>query len=149
MKRYAEAEAGYKKVIAKKPEHTQSLVYLYLVNHIQGKQEEAGKYFARAEKTGGISRDQYFGMGMTMYNEKDHKEGVKFFEKLTHMNPVATDYYNLACGYAMINEKDKAFNALNKSIDMGMTSKAQFENDSDLISLRGDKRYEEILTRLK
>lgn len=149
LKRYEEADAGYKKVIAKKPDHTQALVYLYLINHSLGKQAEAQAYFARAEKTGGISRDQYYGMAMTMFNEKDHKEGVKFFEKIIQMNPTATDYYNLACGYAMLNEKDKAFTNLNKSIDMGMTSKTQFENDTDLTSLRSDKRYQEMLTRLK
>lgn len=149
LRRYEEADAGFKKVIAKKPDHTQALVYLYLINHNLGKNEDAQKYFSRAEKTGAISRDQYYGMAMTMYNEKDHKEGVKFFEKILQMNPTGTDYYNLACGYAMINEKDKAFAALNKSIDMGMNSKRQFENDTDLSSLRGDKRYEELVARLK
>jgi tetratricopeptide (TPR) repeat protein len=149
LKRYQEAESGFKKVVERKPEHTQSLVNLYLITHILGNDAAAQKYFSRAEKTGGIARDQYFGMAMTMYSEKHHKEGVKLFEKLIKMNPNARDYYNLACGYAMINEKDKAFTALNKSIDMGMTSKAQFENDTDLSSLRGDNRYQELLGRLQ
>lgn len=149
MKRYDEALAGYKKIIAVDPNHTQALVYSYLIEHTLGHDVQAREYFTRAEKTGKISRDQYYGMAMTMYTNNDHKEGVKFFEKIVSMNPYATDYYNLACGYAMINEKDKAFAALNKSIDMGMNSKRQFENDTDLNSLRGDKRYEELLARLK
>jgi tetratricopeptide (TPR) repeat protein len=149
MKRYDEALAGYKKIVAKDPDHAQALVNLYLIEHTLGHDTEARQYFTRAEKTGKISRDQYYGMGMTLYTNNDHKEGVKFFEKIVTMNPYATDYYNLACGYAMLNDKDKAFTALNKSIDMGMTSKAQFENDTDLTSLRGDQRYKELLARLK
>ncbi len=149
LNRNEEAREGFRKIVAKEPEHTQALVSLYQVEHFLGNSADAKKYFERAEKTGKISRDQYYFIGMTMYNKKDHKEGVKFFEKIVTMNPYATDYYNLACGYAMINEKDKAFTALNKSIDMGMTSKAQFENDTDLTSLRGDKRYEQLIARLK
>lgn len=149
LNRSEEAREGFKKVVAKEPEHTQALISLYQVEHTLGNTAEAKKYFDRAEKTGKISRDQYYFIGMNMYNNKDYKEGVKFFEKIVTMNPYATDYYNLACGYAMINEKDKAFNALNKSIDMGMTSKEQFENDTDLNSLRNDKRYEQLLARLK
>ncbi|HEY0769370.1 MAG TPA: hypothetical protein VGD31_03485, partial [Sphingobacteriaceae bacterium] len=102
MKRYEEALAGYKKILAHDANHTQALVSSYLSEVGLGHDQEAQQYFSRAERTGKISRDQYYGIGMTLYRNNHHKEGVKFFEKLTQMNPYATDYYNLACGYAMI-----------------------------------------------
>ncbi|MBK8424681.1 MAG: hypothetical protein IPL27_01310 [Lewinellaceae bacterium] len=48
------------------------------------------------------------------------------------MKPSGWDYYNLGCAYSKSNNPDKAFAALEKSIEYGNNLRSQFENDSDL-----------------
>jgi hypothetical protein len=58
-------------------------------------------------------------------------------------------YYNLACSYALENKPDGAFKFLDKALAHGYASKQQYENDTDLVSLKNDKRWKDIVSRLK
>jgi hypothetical protein len=61
----------------------------------------------------------------------------------------ALAYYNLACGYVRVGRKDDALVALGRAVDQGMTDRATYENDEDLNPLRGDPRFQQLLSRLK
>jgi hypothetical protein len=75
---------------------------------------------------------------------------VKYFEKAIEAGtPRSFDYYNLGCGYAILEEKEKAFEALEKAVSMGYNSRNQYVNDPDLNPLRSDPRYDQLLTKLK
>lgn len=54
-------------------------------------------------------------------------------------------FYNLACVLARDGRKDDALEALRKAADSGFRSRAQAEADSDLESLRADRRFGETL----
>jgi hypothetical protein len=58
-------------------------------------------------------------------------------------------YYNLACSYALASDANTAFKFLNKAMEKGYSQKAQYENDTDLVSLRNEPRWKELLTKLK
>ena len=58
-------------------------------------------------------------------------------------------YYNLACSYALGNDPANAFKYLDKALAFGYNNKGQYENDTDLVSLRNDKRWKELTTKLK
>ncbi|MCI0663833.1 MAG: hypothetical protein L0220_22455 [Acidobacteria bacterium] len=58
------------------------------------------------------------------------------------------DFYNLACAFALTGEKEKALDNLEKAINGGFTDRQQYENDSDLNSLRENERFKELLKRL-
>ncbi|MGZ3438261.1 MAG: TPR end-of-group domain-containing protein [Polyangia bacterium] len=49
--------------------------------------------------------------------------------------------YNLACKYALANDRDHAFQWLDKAIEVGFGSVETMEKDPDLASLRGDARW--------
>lgn len=55
--------------------------------------------------------------------------------------------YNAACGYALAGDKEKALDALSKAVDMGFDKADDMRADSDLASIRGDKRFKEIAER--
>lgn len=60
--------------------------------------------------------------------------------------------YNVGCMYSLLGKTDEAFKHLNLAIDrggFGTNMVDQIENDTDLDSLRKDKRYEPLLTRAK
>jgi Flp pilus assembly protein TadD/dienelactone hydrolase len=60
----------------------------------------------------------------------------------------ALAYYNLACGYVRIGRTDDALEALGKAVEQGMTDRRTFEQDDDLAPLRGDARFQQLLSRL-
>jgi hypothetical protein len=62
---------------------------------------------------------------------------------------VGVMYYNLACSYALANEIDGAFKFLDKALEFGYNSKPQYENDTDLVSIRNDIRWKELTAKLQ
>jgi tetratricopeptide (TPR) repeat protein len=54
-------------------------------------------------------------------------------------------WYNLACTYARWGKLDLAFEHLARAIECGFDDVSHMEKDPDLTSLRGDKRYRELL----
>jgi hypothetical protein len=62
---------------------------------------------------------------------------------------ISVMYYNLACSYALANDSDGAFKFLDKALAFGYNSKPQYENDTDLVSIRNDKRWKTLTTKLE
>jgi hypothetical protein len=62
---------------------------------------------------------------------------------------VGVMYYNLACSYALANKSDGAFRFLDKALTFGYNSKSQYENDTDLVSIRNDQRWKHLTTKLE
>ncbi len=57
-----------------------------------------------------------------------------------------TTMYNLACAYSRLDQKDPAFEWLNKAIDAGFDQTHTIRSDDDLDNLRGDPRYRKALS---
>ena len=71
----------------------------------------------------------------------------KRLAKLKKSDPVV--YYNLACSFALVGEKDEAFRALRRAVQLGYRDWDHLKRDSDLKSLRDDPRFENLLSRKK
>jgi tetratricopeptide (TPR) repeat protein len=56
--------------------------------------------------------------------------------------------YNVACVYALLGKIDDAISCLEKAIQNGFGHREWLENDSDLDSLRGDRKFQALLKRL-
>jgi thiol-disulfide isomerase/thioredoxin len=54
--------------------------------------------------------------------------------------------YDLACGFSLAGEKDSAFAWLFTAVDLGFSDVEQYKGDDDLIPLRDDPRWEDLLT---
>ena len=52
--------------------------------------------------------------------------------------------YNIACGYSLLNQKDKAFEWLEKAINNGFAQFANLDADKDLDNIRSDARFKKI-----
>src|SRR5262245_980705 len=57
-----------------------------------------------------------------------------------------TTMYNIACGYARLDQKDAAFEWLTKAIDAGFDDAHTIRSDDDLDNLRGDPRYRKAIS---
>lgn len=75
-----------------------------------------------------------------------YKDGLEVDLELSRINPhESVVWYNLACSYALVGDKDAAFTALEKAVRLGYRDTNWMRQDSDLEVLRKDPRFEAIL----
>lgn len=92
---------------------------------------------------------KYVLLGSQLYREKKYKESARNYELAVKEEPNGVDFYNMACSYALDNNPDKAFESLNKAVDWGYFQKSQYENDTDLLSLKNDPRWKTLSAKLE
>lgn len=80
---------------------------------------------------------------------KEAEEQIVKYEPLGDRRTTSVMYYNLACSYALGNDPNNAFRFLDKALLLGYNDKGQYENDTDLVSLKSDKRWKELSAKLK
>lgn len=91
-----------------------------------------------------------FNEAYKLYEEKKFDDAIaKFKEAAKYDRYQQKSIYNIGCIWALRGEYEKAFDFLNQSVDLHFADIDQFENDSDLDSLREDKRYEELIERVE
>lgn len=145
-KEYTEAEAAYKKM--------NKLTAFDMVNLAKAlfaldKKKDAEELISKAVDSRQMTRAPYSDIGGFLYSLGNYKDGITYYERAIQLQSRGADYYNLACGYTLTNEKDKAFDMLNKAAESGFNSKIDFENDNDLTSLRSDARWKVLVEKLK
>ena len=146
---FAEAAAAYKRLIKVYPQNTGMLSSLAYVLAAQGKTIEADEYLQKLNEIGGLNRDVYARLAGRLYQVKNFKEAVIYYNKLLEYAPKGNDFFRLARAYAMLGEKDKAYENLIKAIQNGYNAKKNFEDDADLAGLKSDTRFQELLSKLK
>ncbi len=66
----------------------------------------------------------------------------KRLARLRRQDPVV--HYNLACSYALVGEKESAFRALAKALELGFENRVLMLRDPDLKSLHSDPRFKKM-----
>ncbi len=82
------------------------------------------------------------------YGQKDYPKALELIKqahKVAPDSPIVL--YNLACFSALNGDKNAALDWLDKAVDAGFYSPSKIATDSDLTSLRDDKRYDTILAK--
>ena len=107
--------------------------------------ESSKKYesYARAHPQKGRA---WFNLGYASLAADRPEAAVEAFQKaldLGYRKP--TTLYNLACTYARLDQKDKAFDWLFKALDAGFDASGTIRGDEDLDNLRGDPRFRKAL----
>lgn len=82
--------------------------------------------------------------------DKNYREAVKLFKRIYYNYPKSRigsiSAYNVACGYALAGSKEEAIDWLEYSVKGGYNDFDHLRKDSDLDSLRNEKRYKKLLT---
>ena len=84
----------------------------------------------------------WFNLGFALHYSSEHARAIEAFKQaiqLGYRNPTAM--YNIACGYAMMNRRDEAFEWLDKSVEAGFEVGGYIHGDHDLDNLRSDSRF--------
>jgi beta-lactamase regulating signal transducer with metallopeptidase domain/tetratricopeptide (TPR) repeat protein len=88
-------------------------------------------------------------LGWAALRLDDYDEAERAFERQEKLGFVRKNArYNLACTYARMGARDRAFEWLEKSVAAGMSDVEHVRRDPDLAELRDDPRFAEFLAKM-
>jgi dienelactone hydrolase len=110
---------------------------------------KAADAYAEYLKTHPDDGTAWLRLGLSQAHTSQPAAAQKSLEKAISLGgSQAVDLYNVACGYALLGQKDRALDALERAVAGGFRNRRLLERDDDLASLRGDERFQRILARL-
>jgi tetratricopeptide (TPR) repeat protein len=79
------------------------------------------------------------------YSAGDYKGAIPAYEKAAELgNAPATQVYNIACCYALLGDKERAMQTLERAMAMGFPSTSAPPRDADLKILYDDPRFRKL-----
>lgn len=81
-----------------------------------------------------------------VYNSKN-SEAMEYIKKISPQS--FYDYYNIACLYSLMGDKEKALSSLDKAFQEGYRDFVHIEYDLELTNLRTNKAYKKMLEKYK
>lgn len=91
----------------------------------------------------------WFNLGYALHYSKEHQRATDSFQRALNLGyRVPTAMYNMACAYAMLGQKDLAFDWLERSERAGFELDNYLYNDDDLEILHDDPRFEAMAERI-
>ncbi|MEK6300033.1 MAG: tetratricopeptide repeat protein [Acidobacteriota bacterium] len=90
----------------------------------------------------------WFSRGYELHQSDKYVEAIEAFSHSIALGfRQATAMYNVACGFALLDDKENALFWLERSFAVGFDQPDLLRSDSDLDPLRSDPRFKEILQR--
>jgi tetratricopeptide (TPR) repeat protein len=106
---------------------------------------EAANAYGKIVKNEPQNGGAWYQLAMAQFSLKRYEQAIAPFEKAVEISKSPVAMYNLACAYARLNRKEKAFEWLEKSLATNMAMRfANFAADPDLESLRDDARFKKL-----
>ncbi len=151
-----EAAPLFEKAAAIRPDDYQAPSFLAAAYAGQGRIHEASKASHKAvgviERWLDLNPDdaRALNLGATIWsNLGQHEKALEWARRSLVIDKEDPQLlYNVACVYAIEGMKDDAIMTLERAIDKGYGHKEWIEHDSDLNSLRSDKRFQALLERM-
>ncbi len=127
-----------------------SICEMALVSFGLNKDDEARKLLAPLLEPGDQLRERFIYLSNSLLDMGMLNASDEYFEKAMALGAGSVPYYNRAGALALIGEKDRAFAALNKAVELGgYNLKRNYKSDPSLDSLKSDPRWKTLLEKLK
>jgi tetratricopeptide (TPR) repeat protein len=118
-RKFAEAEALFRKIIARVPVNAEAHNWLGVVCQQQGKSQEALKHLRKAVELAPLSADYTNNLGIAELKLEDFDAARRSFEKAIALNPqLAQGHYNLGLVCKTRGERDRAIACFEKAIEL-------------------------------
>lgn len=148
-RRYAEAEAQFKRVVEIEKDFSTTYFWFSQTLALQGKESEAFEWFMKAitHQSPFQKRDEEAIRAFQTAYQASGWQGV-MRERAARFEKSNEIFYHGAAYNAQIENKDKAFEYLEKSYQRREWGITLLEVDPRLDSLRGDPRYDDLVRRV-
>ena len=113
--------------------------------------ERDGQRKAKVEYGDRESRDgeYWFSRGYEMHQSDHYQQAIEAFAHSIDLGyRMPTAMYNIACGFALLNDKENALTWLERSLAFGFDRTDLLRSDSDLDPLRSDPRFKQIVAKV-
>jgi thiol-disulfide isomerase/thioredoxin len=80
---------------------------------------------------------------------KDWDGYISSMQKAVAIQPDGVNHYNLACGFSLTGATDSAYAHLFEAANNGLNDPEQYTEDEDLIPVKSDKRWMELLAAVE
>jgi tetratricopeptide (TPR) repeat protein len=152
--RWAQAADAYRKLAAIKPNDADVMIRLAQCEMSGEQFDKAITDATRAKELAGASGASdpriLTVLARAYLGVHRNADAAQAYEQLIasgQHGPIA--YYNLACAYSLAGEKDKALDALQEAFKQGAWMKKQAQQDDDLVALRNDPRFREMIAKTR
>lgn len=106
---------------------------------------EAARAFETLTKAEPTNGRAWLRLGTSLQQLGRFEQAVGALQRAVEILRGPVVMYNLACAYARLGNKDKAFDWLNNALHAGFPQISLLSQDADLASLRDDARFKETL----
>jgi hypothetical protein len=86
-------------------------------------------------------------LGGALLSLGKYDRAVEALKHSVEINPQSNTMYNLAASYARLNDKEKAFEWLDKAMQAGFSNPLLMGTDEDLASIRGEARFKALVSK--
>jgi dienelactone hydrolase len=88
-------------------------------------------------------------LGLAQANMKDPAAAGSLEKAVQLGAKTPTDLYNVACGFALVGQREKALDYLDRAVAAGFDDRRLLETDTDLASIRDTDGFRTILGKVK
>lgn len=149
QRRYGEAQQLLTNNAFRWKENTSIIMEMALVNFGLNKGDDANKLLTPLLVPGDKLRERYLYLSKSLLDMGKFTASDKYFEKAMAINSNGYEYLRRAANYILVNEKDKAFETLQKALAFDYITKNDLENNSGLSLIKSDARWKKLLEKLK
>jgi tetratricopeptide (TPR) repeat protein len=113
--------------------------------------DEAAKAYRALSEENPYNGEYFHRLANALYNLKQYEASAEAYARAVELgHQVGVSLYNMGCDYALLGEKEKAIDAIERAILNGLQNREQLlRDDSDLESIRDTKSFRErILPKL-
>jgi tetratricopeptide (TPR) repeat protein len=131
------------------PDHPECLNVLGLAYGELGNVKKAEACLQKAIEIDPKYAEGYYDLGVILAKQRTRDAEAKgLFIKAVELDPnMAWSYYSIACIDALEGKKAEALKNLEVALKKGLKDKAHIEKDSDLDSLRKDRKYQRLINK--
>jgi hypothetical protein len=110
----------------------------------QQKWQEAATAFGEVTKDEPKNGRAWYLLGMSLHSLGKWEQAIAAFEKNVAIAQNPNSMFNIACGYARLNQADRSFEWLEKSLMNGAAFTVNLDADEDLVNIRKDARFKKM-----
>jgi tetratricopeptide (TPR) repeat protein len=110
--------------------------------------KEAAEAYRDALHNDADNGEAWYQFGYSLHMQAKYDEAIAAFQRSAELNARPSDsLYNIACGYSLKGDVERALEWLDKAHEAGFEDLDHIRSDADLKTLRQDPRFEKLMSK--